>query len=73
MVTSSAGLGPESDCTGKTHPLVREGAIHQESRNCQKEKKNLVIGSSWEPDIKIDWPTERRSKLTSASTLEHLY
>jgi hypothetical protein len=40
MVTSSAGLGPESDHSGsaqkqmyekfETHPLVREGTPHQE-------------------------------------------
>jgi hypothetical protein len=49
MVVSSAGLRPKSDCSGKdqkqlysklqTHPLVGEGAIHQESRNRQTENK----------------------------------
>jgi hypothetical protein len=49
MVVSSAGLGPESDCSGKarsnctsklqTHPLVREGVQHQETRSFQTEKK----------------------------------
>jgi hypothetical protein len=49
MVASSAGLGPKSDCSGKsrsnymsklqTHPLVKEGAQHQEYRNCQLGKK----------------------------------
>jgi hypothetical protein len=38
---------PRSNCTSKlqTHPLVREGAQHQETHNCQTEKKNLVISS----------------------------
>jgi hypothetical protein len=65
MVTSSAGLGPESsysrvqvprvtalarprsNCTSKLHihPLVREGALHQETHNCQTENKDLVISS----------------------------
>jgi hypothetical protein len=35
---------PRSNCTSKlqTHPLIREGAPHQESRNRQTEKKNLI-------------------------------
>jgi hypothetical protein len=71
MVVRSVGLGPKSDCSGKaqkqlhsklqTHPLVREGALHQETCNCQTENKNLVMGSRWEPDTKTDWPTDRRS------------
>jgi hypothetical protein len=32
----------------------REGAPHQETRNCQSENKNLVMGSRWEPDTKIN-------------------
>jgi hypothetical protein len=52
-----------NNCTSKlqTHPLVREGATHQETRNRQTENKNLVMGSRWEPDTKTDWPTDRRS------------
>jgi hypothetical protein len=70
MAVSSAGLGPESDCSGKAqncastlqiHPLVREGATHQETRNCQYRKKNLVMSSRWEPATKIECPTDRRS------------
>jgi hypothetical protein len=59
------------DCSGKaqkklyrklqTRPLVREGAQHQETRNRQTEKKNLVMGSRWEPDTKTDWLTDCRS------------
>jgi hypothetical protein len=36
-------------------------APHQETSNCQTKNKNLVIGSRWESDTKIDWPTDRRS------------
>jgi hypothetical protein len=52
-----------SNCTSKlqTHPLVREGAPHQETRNHKTENKDLVMGSRWEPDTKTDWPTDRRS------------
>jgi hypothetical protein len=53
---------PRSNCTSKLHtrPFVRVAAPHQETRNCQTENKNLVMGSRWEPDTKIDWPTYRR-------------
>jgi hypothetical protein len=71
MVVSFAELGPENDslsrprsnCTSKlqTHPLVRQGAPHQETGNCQTENKDLVIGSRWEPDTKTHWPTDHRS------------
>jgi hypothetical protein len=27
-------------------------------------QKNLIMGSIWKPDIKIYWPTDRRSKFT---------
>jgi hypothetical protein len=56
---------PRSNCTTKlqTHPLVREGALHQETHNCQIEKKNLVMGSRREPDNKTHWPTDRRSQI----------
>jgi hypothetical protein len=67
MVVSSTGLGPESDCSGKaqqqlysklqTRPLVREGAPHQETLKYHTEKKNLVMGSRWEPGTKTDWPS----------------
>jgi hypothetical protein len=36
------------------HPLVREGASHQETRNRQTENKNLVMGYRWWPDTKTD-------------------
>jgi hypothetical protein len=38
----------------QTQPLVRDGAPHQETRNRQRENKNLVMGSIWEPDTKTD-------------------
>jgi hypothetical protein len=54
MVVSSVGLDPRvtamarprCNCTSKlqAHPLFREGAPHQETRNCQTENKNLVMG-----------------------------
>jgi hypothetical protein len=42
---------PRIKCTSKlqTRPLVREGALHQETHKCQIEKKNLVISSRQEP------------------------
>jgi hypothetical protein len=67
MVLSSERLGAESDCFGnctsklQTNPLVREGAQHQEIRNRWTENKNLAMESRWEPDTKIEWPTDRRS------------
>jgi hypothetical protein len=57
---SSEGLGLESNCCGKarkqlqTHPLVREGAPQQETRICQRENKNVVIGSRWEINTKTE-------------------
>jgi hypothetical protein len=54
MLMSSAGLGPESGCSGKvqkqlysklqTHPLVREDAPHQETRNSQTENEKSGHG-----------------------------
>jgi hypothetical protein len=53
MAMSSAGLGPQSDCSGndqkhcasklQIHPLVRESAPHKETRNRQTENINLII------------------------------
>jgi hypothetical protein len=72
MAVSSAGLRPKSHCSCKAqkqlyeyitaNPLVREGAPLQETRNRQKENRNLVMGSRWESDTKTDWPTDRRSQ-----------
>jgi hypothetical protein len=55
MVASSAGLWPESDCSGKdqkqlysklqAHPLVREGTPHQETSKSQTGKKCVPDGS----------------------------
>jgi hypothetical protein len=76
MVTSPAGLGPESDsaerpssnCTDKlqTRPLVREGAVQEENRKCLKVfsmnvKEKFVMASKWWHDTRTDWPTDRRS------------
>jgi hypothetical protein len=64
LVLRVTALGkPRSNCMCKlqTHPLVREGAQHQETHNCQTENKNLVMGSRWDPDAKTDCPTDRRS------------
>jgi hypothetical protein len=38
---------PIGNCTSKlqTHPLVKEGAPKQETRNSQTENKNVVMGS----------------------------
>jgi hypothetical protein len=73
MVVRSEELGPESDGSGKaqkqlynklqTHPLVGEGAPHQETSSRQRDKIYLAMGSWWETDTKTDWPTAGR-KLT---------
>jgi hypothetical protein len=45
MVMSSEGLDPRvaANCTSRllTRSLVRDGARHQETLNCQTEKKNI--------------------------------
>jgi hypothetical protein len=77
---SSAGLGPESDCSGKTqkqlysklqtHTLVREGAPQQEICNCQTENKSLVKGFRWGPTPRQTGrlTVDRKVTLTSTST-----
>jgi hypothetical protein len=56
MVASTKGLGPEKDCVGKTQqhitrqtrPLVREGALQTQDRNCQIViAKYLVMSPRW--------------------------
>jgi hypothetical protein len=71
MVTSSAGLGPVNDCSGKeqkqlysklqTRPFVREDVPDQGTCNCQIQRKNLVMSSRWEHDTKTDSPINRLS------------
>jgi hypothetical protein len=50
-------------CKGQTRPLVREGAPHQQTRNCQT-KKNCSLSPKWVLDTKIDWPTNITLTLT---------
>jgi hypothetical protein len=60
---------PRSNGTSKlqTHPLVREGASHEETRNRQTEKKIW----SWAPDGS---PTPRQTgRLTVGRKLTSLY
>jgi hypothetical protein len=47
-----------SNCKRLSHPIVREGAPRQQTRNCLK----IIKIWSWAPDTKIDWPTERSSQ-----------
>jgi hypothetical protein len=57
----TALVTPRSSCTSKlqNHPLIREGAQHEETHNCHTEKKNLVIVSSrWKPDTKTHCLTD---------------
>jgi hypothetical protein len=44
-------------CKLHTHPLVREGSLHEEGNNCHRKEnlKNPV-------DTKANWPTDRRSQ-----------
>jgi hypothetical protein len=48
----------------QTWPLVREGSPHQQTHNwlkiVLKNGDKLVAGPTWVPDIKTDWPTDRR-------------
>jgi hypothetical protein len=50
----------------QTRLLVREGAPHQQTRNCKKKLKrdwgNLVAGPKWVLETKTDWPTDCRSQ-----------
>jgi hypothetical protein len=56
---------PRSNCMSKlqTHPPAREGALQQETRivNTEKRKEKLVTGPRWVPDTKTDWPTSGQS------------
>jgi hypothetical protein len=45
----------------QTRPLVREGARHQQTRNCQALIKNLVESPRWVLYSKTDWPTDCQS------------
>jgi hypothetical protein len=47
---------PRSYCTSKllAHPLVREVAPQQETRNCQTENKNFVMRSRRGPETKTE-------------------
>jgi hypothetical protein len=40
----------------QTNLLIREGAPYQDTRNRHRDKRNLVMGSRWDPDMKTDWP-----------------
>jgi hypothetical protein len=44
-----------------TRLFVREGAPHQQIRNCLKiiKERNLVVSPRWVADTKTDWPTNR--------------
>jgi hypothetical protein len=53
--------GPEVTVKLQTHLLIREGALHQDTRSRQTENKNLAMGFRWEPDTKTDWLTDCRS------------
>jgi hypothetical protein len=71
MVVSSAGLGPESDCSGKAQKQLNEYITDPSSRQRGRptvrnpqlsiQRKNLVVGFGWELDTGIDWPIDRRS------------
>jgi hypothetical protein len=49
----------------QTRLLVREGAPHQQTRNCRKIIKvrmgKLVACPRWVPDTRTDWPNDCRS------------
>jgi hypothetical protein len=75
MLMSLVRLKSEKGCAGDarqklktTYPTsVREGAPHQQTRNCLKinEKRKwekLVAGPRWVPDTKTNWLTNCRSQ-----------
>jgi hypothetical protein len=49
----------------QTRLLVREGALHQQIRNCLKivkeRREKLVAGPRWEPDSRTERPTDCQS------------
>jgi hypothetical protein len=74
MVSSTAGLGTECDCAGEvqlqvqsTDPLYRQGMRHiLKNHKCLKiisvnGREKIVVGRSWWPDTRTDWPTDHRS------------
>jgi hypothetical protein len=71
MAMSSAGLQPKSDCSGKAqkqlYEIITDSSSRQRGRHTSRnpqfsvQKKNLIMGSRWEPDTKTDWPNDRRS------------
>jgi hypothetical protein len=44
-----------------TRPLVREGALQEQDRNCHTSNKDLVVSPKWVLYSKTDWPAGRRS------------
>jgi hypothetical protein len=45
----------------QTRPHVREGAPHEQTRNCLTVIKKLVLGPRWVLDTMTNWATDRRS------------
>jgi hypothetical protein len=66
---------PRSNCKLLTQPLVREGTLHKQTRNClklikkgqrgggkkRKRKEKFVVGPRWVLDTKTDWLTDGQS------------
>jgi hypothetical protein len=72
MIASTKKFGREKGCVGKTQqhiqrqtrPLVREGALQKQYRNCQIViAKYLVMSPRWGSTPKLtDWLTDRQSQ-----------
>jgi hypothetical protein len=45
----------------QTRPLVREGALQEQDRNCHISNKYLVVSPKWVLCSKTDWSADRRS------------
>jgi hypothetical protein len=65
MGPRKAALARSSNkCKLQTRPLVREGAQHQQIRDClkiiQKRKEEFVTGPRWMSETKTGWPTDGR-------------
>jgi hypothetical protein len=74
MLVSATRLAPEKGCAGGAQQKAQhfrtdfssERAPHNNKpvtveKQLKKEGKKLVVGPRWVPDIKTDWPTDRRS------------
>jgi hypothetical protein len=71
MATSPTGLGPKNDCAGEGRQQFKtaDPSSRQRERTTSTNpqltdsNKNVVLNPRWVLYSKIDWPTDRRSRL----------